>query len=133
MENLRDYNDDNFVMTDFPYANMPLVILNEDDAPPDYKDIAPPAYEQALKMPKAIEAQDEATYSNIETLNNDSNLMSNSATSQSSITGNTEVARNQSNSNVDSDSSQSDLASGAEEGRSPPDLATSNTPLHRTK
>ncbi|XP_022297331.2 uncharacterized protein LOC111106801 isoform X1 [Crassostrea virginica] len=87
-ENLHDYHDDNnFVMTDFPYANMPIVILNGDEAPPAYKDIAPPAYEEALQMPKATESHDEATYSNIGNLNNQSALDGSHASSNSSLTG----------------------------------------------
>lgn len=78
-------------MTDFPYANMPIVILNGDEAPPAYKDIAPPAYEEALQMPKATESRDEATYSNIGNLNNQSTLDGSHASSNSSLTGNVDA------------------------------------------
>ncbi|XP_061195363.1 uncharacterized protein LOC133203609 isoform X1 [Saccostrea echinata] len=123
MEHLRDHDDNNFVMTDFPYANMPIVILNGDEAPPDYKDVAPPAYEEALQMPKATE---EATYSNMGTISNQSevNLSRNQATSQNSLSGNMESTTNQSNSNMESTTNQSN--SNMEEDSSPPDLV-SNT------
>ncbi|XP_062593716.1 uncharacterized protein LOC134255220 [Saccostrea cucullata] len=123
LEHLRDHADNNFVMTDFPYANMPIVILNGDEAPPDYKDIAPPAYEEALQMPKAT---DEATYSNVGSINNqaDSNLNRNQATSQNSLHSNTEAATNQSNSNIAADPSQPGLVSNTEQATSQTNIAS---------
>lgn len=126
-ENLRDYHDDNFVMTDFPYANMPIVILNGDEAPPPYKDIAPPAYEEALQMPKATEQQEEATYSNFETLHSGSNFNSNQGTSQSSLQSNTEPDTVESDPG-DIGSSQSNLARNIGQATRQPNIATNVQP-----
>lgn len=48
VENFRDYNDDNFVMTDFFYVNMFIVILNGDEVFLFYKDIVFLVYEEVL-------------------------------------------------------------------------------------
>lgn len=126
-ENLRDYHDDNFVMTDFPYANMPIVILNGDEAPPPYKDIAPPAYEEALQMPKATKQHEEATYSNFETLHSGSNFNSNQGTSQSSLQSNTEPDTVESDPG-DIGSSQSNLARNIGQATRQPNIATNVQP-----
>lgn len=48
VENFRDYYDDNFVMTDFFYVNMFIVILNGDEVFLFYKDIVFLVYEEVL-------------------------------------------------------------------------------------
>lgn len=48
VENFRDYYDDNFVMIDFFYVNMFIVILNGDEVFLFYKDIVFLVYEEVL-------------------------------------------------------------------------------------
>lgn len=106
---------------------MPIVILNGDEAPPPYKDIAPPAYEEALQMPKATEPHEEAAYSNFETLHSGSNFNSNQGTSQSSLQSNTESDTVEPDPG-DIGSSQSNLASNIGQATRQPNVATNVQP-----